>query len=134
MELVALFWVSGAGLPMPVALELLELLLGFASLLLASNTELLLSAILGAPLALPSRAELGWFVSEGAKHSATTRMTVAHPVMTAAFLLSLKSIRILLLNILSFITILPPPYMNLNTARNSQAKNPIVALTKNLIV
>lgn len=109
MELVALFWVSGAGLPMPVALELLELLLGFASLLLASNTELLLSAILGAPLALPSRAELGWFVSEGAKHSATTRMTVAHPVMTAAFLLSLKSIRILLLNILSFITILPPP-------------------------
>lgn len=118
---------------MPVALELLELLLGFASLLLASNTELLLSAILGAPLALPSRAELGWFVSEGAKHSATTRMTVAHPVMTAAFLLSLKSIRILLLNILSFITILPP-YMNLNTARNSQAKNPIVALTKNLIV
>lgn len=119
---------------MPVALELLELLLGFASLLLASNTELLLSAILGAPLALPSRAELGWFVSEGAKHSATTRMTVAHPVMTAAFLLSLKSIRILLLNILSFITILPPPYMNLNTARNSQAKNPIVALTKNLIV
>lgn len=118
---------------MPVALELLELLLGFASLLLASNTELLLSAILGAPLALPSRAELGWFVSEGAKHSATTRMTVAHPVMTAAFLLSLKIIRILLLNILSFIAILPP-YMNLNTARNSQAKNPIVALTKNLIV